>query len=579
MRDELGANYRFAATIVNELVELGVVNFVISPGSRSAPLAIAVSDNSKAVANVHSDERGAAFFALGLGKSGGVPAALICTSGSAVANYLPAVVEARYSRTPLIILSADRPLADHGIGANQTIDQQGIFGGFVRFAYQFDEPDSDFDRTAVSQVVSTAWRSSVGANGGPVHLNLLFKRPIIEIGSAHGASSTALISDKTARRTTIEQSASATHGAASYQRIMEAIASSKRAVVIVGRLANPPQSLQVQANLPILADITSGLRSIVRSGEVATKYNLYLHAKAVRELLRPDLIVHLGGELVGESAETAPLFAYLQGAGCNYLHLDSHDDYYNPLGAITDHLSGDPSQALLAIASKSSLTSALDASFAKIEAVAEEIVGEEAEKDFSDWQVVHSVVTNLTVGSALFLGNSLPVRQADALFPISNRGIKIGVNRGVSGIDGTIATAIGFARESDLPTTLLIGDLATFHDLNSLELCTTLANPFTIVLINNGGGAIFSMLPYKAQCREFERFFTAPVKVNFSAIAQAFQIEYHAPITLIELKALLENKDLGRSPTLIEVKTPPEQATAGLKAVGDKVAGSVLKLL
>lgn len=560
-----GNNHKFAKILVDSLVQLGATTFVLSPGGRSAPLALALSEREDINLQVHADERGAAFFAIGAAKASGKPTVLVCTSGSAVANYLPAIVEACYAELPLIILTADRPLKFFGRGANQTIDQRGIFSNFTCWDHDFEEAEANPE--AIINIATKAYAEASTSPRGPVHLNCRFHRPIFT-DSTDSNMPESLATELSKALPTESAKLPVTDAKA----LRSLVVNSKKTVIIVGELptAFPSKDFLQISKIPMLADVLSNLRSLKNSSNLFSHYSLYLASEKMRKELKPDLIVHIGGRLVGEASGTSPLFAYIEESEATHVVINSSPSLYDPLGTVDIQLHSDISEALRIINESSLQASPLLEKIATCEEKTQSVISK-ADPSMKEWRVVSQVTESLPANSALFSSSSFVVRELDAVTGALADNIFVACNRGASGIDGNIASAIGFAQASKRDTTLLIGDLAFLHDLNSLYLARYLQTPFRIVLLNNNGGAIFKMLPEQKFIPKFNELFTAEHGLKFKASAEQFGFNYSSPSSTKELESALTSK--AENPTLIEVFT--SDATEALKELSSKVTEAI----
>jgi len=555
-------NQVWSQAIVEELVRCGCTHFLLSPGSRNTPLVLAADANERADCEFLSDERGAAFKALGRAAATGRAAVLVCTSGTAVANYLPAVVEASRSATPLIVLSADRPIELRDAGANQTIDQVGIFSSFARWSFDLPAPRADVPLasvlTAVDQLVYRAHRRPAG----PVQLNCQFAEPL-----APGASLASepepdeklrrwQTSGQPFTRYAITESIPAR---ADLERAAALLQDGRRGVIVAGRLptdcaAAPVLDLARRLRMPLLADVASGLRFGASAPDaVLGHHDHFLKHEALVAANLPDFILHLGGPPVSSA-----LLRYVAQAGADYLLVDRTPWRQDPHHAVTLRLEMDPVRFCEEVAvAPATQDSALLAPFTRADAVCARVLAEKLPEAglANEEAIAYQVIGAVPSGCGLFLGNSMPVRDAEACGVRHTRDVCIGVNRGVSGIDGVLATASGFADGLVRRTVLVIGDLAFLHDLNSLALLAHNSRPVTVVLVNNDGGGIFSFLPVADATDRFEACFGAAHGLDFGAVVESFGLDYHRPDTLAELDAALADGLQAERSSVIEVRT------------------------
>ncbi len=548
---------------VEELVRCGVNSFAMSPGSRSTPLVYAVSQNKRAKSAVHFDERGAAFYALGYAKATGIPAALICTSGTAAANYFPAVMEASADHVPMIILTADRPPELRQAGANQTIDQFNLFGKYVRFQMDIPCPDErikpEFILTTVDQAIYRAQRSP----SGPVHLNFMFREPLAPTGKK--VSFRIYLQSiagwlKNSPPFTVYAPVQTALSKGAVQNISSIINESKSGIIIAGKL-NAPDSKSVlilakRIGWPVFPDIASGLRLGVKSNNVIFSYDQLLLSEKFQKF-RPDTVLHFGSQPVSKR-----LLQFLESSSPkNYIRIANHPERHDPNHQLTLRIESDITgfcrQIIERVSRKSVSRQAVQ--FRPLSRIVKvtlaKILDASPNNRITEPAVARIVSKLISKEGALFLASSLPVREMDMYAATEGANVPVEYNRGVSGIDGTIASAVGYANGISKAVTLLIGDLAFLHDLNSLAFVKQSKFPITIVTINNDGGGIFSFLPVAEIGKAFEPFFGTPHGLSFEQSANQFSISYYCPQSITDfIKIYSASQKLKRS-SIIEVST------------------------
>lgn len=557
-------NTAWARTLVDELVRSGLRDVVVAPGSRSTPLVLAAAAEERLRVRVHLDERSCGFFALGVGKATGAPAAVITTSGTAVANLLPAVVEASQTGVPLLILSADRPSRLRGADANQAIEQHRIFGGYPRAFFQLDPPSLDGRSLRhLRTIAARAWAASTGHAAGPVHINVPFDKPLEPAEPPADLDEVArrMIDGRQdgARIVRIRQprpTLSVPH--------MDDLLSSLRGragVIIAGpnrdaaRLGPAARRFAQASGLPLLADPLSGARFGPDDGAlVVSGYDLFLSEVDVRRRLVPDVILR-----VGASPTSASLQRWLfDHDGVEQIVIDDDPRWKDHGGTATSYLRADATDTLTRLARRwvpepgvadraASWRAVHEATDAVLAACGVEALGEAG--------VAASVVRALPDGASLFVSSSMPIRDVDAFArPGDGAAISVFANRGASGIDGVVSSAFGVASCVEEPTALLIGDVALFHDQNGLLWSREPDTPLVIVVVDNDGGAIFGMLPVAEHDPDFTRFFTTPHGIDPSPGAGALGIDCaEASIGEVEAQVAAALKD-GRT-TLLRVRT------------------------
>ncbi|MBC8423092.1 2-succinyl-5-enolpyruvyl-6-hydroxy-3-cyclohexene-1-carboxylic-acid synthase [bacterium] len=551
-------NQIWAAAIVEELVRNGCTRFLLSPGSRNTPLLLAADAHPRTDCELLVDERAAGYKALGLGAATGRAAVLVCTSGTAVANYLPAVTEAHHAATPLIVISADRPTELRDTGANQSIDQVGIFGGRTNGFFDLPAPRPDVPLTSVLTAVDQLVYRAHRGPAGPVHLNCQFAEPLAPSDEAPDFAVDARLEAWAAAEDPFTRYAvtEAVPAPTDMARAARLLSGTARGVVVVGRLAPgddgaPVLDLARRLRLPLLADVSSGLR--FGPGNVLSHYDHFLRCESFAAAHRPNVVLHLGGPLVSSALQ-----CWLDESGADYVRVQRTPDRLDPGHATTLRLEMDPVRFCteLPVAAVTRDSALLDP-FARADAICAAVLADALPTDGLDNEeaVARRVLDAVPDGGALFLGNSMPVRDAEACGARHGRDVRVGVNRGASGIDGLLATAAGFAEGLARRTVLLVGDLALLHDLNSLHLLARNPQPVTVVLLNNDGGGIFSFLPVAGATDRFEACFGAAHGLAFGAIVESFGLDHHAPASADELDAALAASLASPRSSVIEIRT------------------------
>lgn len=531
MKQAIGS-YRTALTLMSSLADAGVRHLVVSPGFRNSPLLLAAQRDASLDVITAIDERGAAFLALGLSR-GGQPAAVLCTSGTAVANYFPAVMEAYESHCPLIVLTADRPQELVGTGANQCTDQTKAFGTHVRF---FAEISSD--ETAETHVAYSATKAvslSRDPVPGPVHLNIRFREPFLPVAAEVDEIEKGW--QKPAALWKIFPSAS---GPSKEQWLaMETLfRAAQRPLFVVGpnnfsaEFLESLQRLCAHTGYPMLAENASGLP--FRGGNsayISRHAESTLAAMAEGKLPAPDLLVRIGAPLTGRAlglllkASRVPQVLF-DHAG------ESREPHLHPSICVQGGLDGWVSAFLRSglSLSDSGWRSELLAFASQRE---EKLASHLAQGTLTEWRFHHGLGEKIQDGAAIFLGNSMPIRDFNDAFT-AKKLLHIFSNRGLSGIDGLIASACGTALSSGRETHAILGDLSTLHDISSLSILSSLRDrlKFTLWTINNEGGEIFRIVGTSKTAGKPE-WFTTPQAYDAAALAKAFQIPF-ARISSVE---------------------------------------------
>ncbi len=547
-------NHLWAFHTVDECVRNGITAFCISPGSRSTPLTVAAARHPGADIRMLYDERGAAFQALGYARATGRAAVLICSSGTAAANYFPAVIEAHQDNLPMLILSADRPPELRDSGANQTIDQIKLFGNYVRFFQDMPPPSEKVPlKWLLSTVNHGLSRAHDPRNAGPVHLNFMFREPLAPVAQpVSDAYRQALSRFRREEGQPFTRYISPSpHPEAG---VVRQLATLEPGFLLAGRLRNNAERQAVEAlaahlNWPLIADITSGLR-LRALPQLLSHSDLLLLRKDFRDLLLKKPVVHIGGQLLSKR-----LLQTLEEHPGPFWHISPH---IKRTDATLNH--SHELQADIPVTLNRWMETALPENNALYEKcrdlnrrVAETVAAFCESADKTDEILIARTVARHSP-HALYLASSMPVRDMDMMCEAFDQGPQhVAANRGASGIDGTIASAIGFSRGLNRPVTLLIGDLAFLHDLNSLSHLKEQRQPLTIVLINNHSGAIFNFLPIAAHREWFSPYFNTPHSYNFKSAAEQFGLAY-LPVNDPEaLQKAFRTRDPDRH-TLLEIE-------------------------
>ena len=556
-------NQLWATLLIEELVRNGVDTYCIAPGSRSTPLTVAVARHLRANGIVHYDERGAAFHALGYGRATGMPAAVITTSGSALANVWPAVVEASLDHVPLLVLSGDRPPELLDTGAHQTMDQVKFFGGFARWSTILPCPSASIDPAMVLTTVDQAVSRCRGPARGAVHINCMFREPLAPTGEG----------ERYDRH--LEPIRAWCDGDRPYTRYENAVVHPERellvdvaelatrqprGIVIAGRLADPAQrravsGLAASLGWPLLPDITSGIRLDSTARTAVHYYDTLLRSEAFMRRHAVDTVLHLGGSLTSKR-----LLDHLGAARPrDYVVVDDRPGRQDPAHRATQRLQ--LPVAVFCEALEGVVGHVGDSGWLTEWQEASERAGRSFESHFlrhdtlSEPEVAWLVSRHVGSGEGLFLASSMPIRDMDVYGCPRPDPVQVGANRGASGIDGTIAAAAGFARGLEKPVTVIAGDLAVLHDLNSLGLLRALDTPMVVVLLNNDGGGIFSFLPIAEFPDVYERYFATPHGMTFEHAAALFGLDYAQPASDVEFVDAYEAARRRVGATLIEVRT------------------------
>lgn len=558
MTTSTNPNIQWADLFVNELAACGLQAVCIAPGSRSTPLTLAFARHPTIKHYLHLDERSAAFFALGLAMATERPVALVCTSGTAAAEFHGAIIEAYQSHVPLLVLTADRPHEVRYSGANQTIDQVKMYGDHVLWSFDLAVPQANAAGLTVRALKTLAGRAYGLANGvvkGPVHLNFPFRQPLEPEGPP-----LPLITPLARPAVQIQRGVMAPT-ADQLDDLVSIINQYERGLIICGPGCPggdfPAQvaKLATASSYPLVTDPLSGVRfgEPVESGLVLGGYETYLQSGKL-PWARPDVVLRFG---------TVPtskwLNSYVSGTMPTYIiHIRDNGVWADDSHLVNYFLQADPSTLCTQLAR--SLTprsrSTWAAGLHSTEATCQQVTGQYVAAHFFDGTVVSTVVARLPAGARLMIGNSLPVRHLDQFGAPKAQPLTVYGNRGASGIDGVTSTALGIAAVGDEPLVLITGDVAFYHDMNGLLAIKQqgLQN-VTIVLLNNNGGGIFRRLPIAQFEPEFTPLFLTPHDLDFSHAARLYGLHHVRVADRVSFVQAFDQSVHGNVPTVIEVQT------------------------
>jgi len=527
----VGVSTACARTLVDEFARAGLTDAVLAPGSRSAPLALALADDDRIRLQVHLDERSAAFFALGAAKASGRPTLVLCTSGTAAAHFHPAVLEADHSRVPLIVCTADRPAELRDTGAPQTTDQVHLYGSAVRFFADLPADGDPAARAAWRPVAARLWAEASGSPAGPVQLNVAFREPLVPVGSEEAAGVGMEPGRADGRPWVLShRSASPRLAPSVAEELNQRILSAKRGLVVAG-WGSPAGVYEVAARLqwPLLADGISGLRS-PRSdvtqhqrAEVVTTYEALLRVPVFAERHRPDLVIRFGGPLTSKTAMT-----WLE-ASIPQILVDPDGAWLDPQRSAGERV---PALPDLGLADEGRVDAAASTDWLEAWRCTEETArqaldtfldGDDAPFEGRVARDVAALCATSPLTPALVVASSMPVRDLEAF--AGRVTPRVFANRGVNGIDGLVSTVLGVAAAGGVPAVGLLGDLAFLHDAGGLLGASGRDLDATFVVVDNAGGGIFSFLPQAALPPErFEQLFGTPPAADVAEVAAAYGV-------------------------------------------------------
>lgn len=550
----------FAATFVDELAAQGVEFACVSPGSRSAPVAMALQRHPRIKVLVHIDERSGSFFAVGLGKATGKPAVVLTTSGTAAAELHAAVVEASYSGTPLIVLTADRPPELQSVGANQAIDQQHLFGTAARWYF---DPGVPVEMPNAARVWRRlAARAVAEAASGPVHLNLPFREPLVpppgQVPVAEEAPAQALTSGRL-----LPNQAQVASLASALQR-------SQRPLVVAGELRDGERLAPALARLglPVLAEPTSQLRR-ADAGAAIESYEALLRAGWSLQH-GPDLVIRLGG-----TPTSRVLNRWLAAAAAPTFLVDPDRVWRDQDQVATSVMACDP-QPLLEALPPLDRAGWRDQWVSAGKRASAAIAATMVSTPLHEGHVVRALSARLPETGQVFIGSSMPIRAADSFWPLTRPQQRFFGNRGASGIDGLVSTGLGVATGRDTaPTVLLLGDLSLYHDMNGLWALQRHGIRATIIVCDNNGGGVFSFLPQAEHQDVFEEIFVTPLGLDLSQVARLYGLVYSPVSDRSGLEPAIADAIAAPTPTMVVVKMKREDSVSGHRLCWEAAASAI----
>lgn len=590
-------NTLYAEIFVDELARSGLKHVVLAPGSRNTALVLAFAKHDGIQKYSLLDERSAAFFALGLSLASNAPAAVVCTSGTAAANFFPAVVEAHQSCVPLLVLTADRPPELRHSGANQTIDQIKMYGDYALWFVDAALPEADPPAVAIRNLRTLANRAMAKANGirkGVVHINLPFRKPleptpvegdILEVEPNPYPKEDLQYADlfPAGRPFTMISRGDLYPDDGQITWLLKWIEESPQGLIIAGSNATtyhnlgPLLRLSRVTGYPILAEPTSGLRYYTSLSErIIGGYNLF---PLDGDFLSPDMIIQFG-----DVPTSNALLTYLGKVRPKHrVLITENGEWRDDQHKLTAVINGNPAfvcegltgywEQTVGATHASPLQTTWQNRLTQIEHVTWQVVETEMQNgDYFDGGVVYDVIDLIPRESSLFAGNSLPIRHLDQFGKPMNRWIHAYANRGASGIDGNISTALGIgAARRDYPLVAIVGDVTFYHDMNGLLAVHRCGIPVTIVLLNNNGGGIFYRLPIKDFDPAFTQYFVTPHSLDFCHAARLYGLDYIRADTRAGFRAAFSASVGSGKSTVIEVRTDAQADLTRRNAIVQQV--------
>lgn len=531
-------NSNYLTAYVNHFVETvkqsGVKDVVICPGSRSTPLAYGFAKSEGFEFYRQIDERSAAFFALGIAKAKKSPVVLLCTSGTAAANFFPAIVEAYYARIPLLVITADRPHELREVGAPQAIDQIHLFGKHVKWTVDFPIPEANEESLPfIERHIQRAITTSKAFPMGPVHINVPFREPLL-INMEQQQPLTQISQSEVGQLVPSQQFIS---------WYKEQLQKEDKGLFIVGDSLPSTEGFWEFAKTvqwPVLADPLSNLRSSVPEDCMhlcIDQYDALLKDNSFKKYAAPNIVIRFGSQPVSK-----PLTQFLKACKPNvYIAVDESSVFRDSLHIVTQHVQVSAATLWIPIEEKQASSYLKD--WSKANDIATKHVQAYLETEEDEGALAATLFEVLSDGDFLFASSSMPIRDVDTFYNKTTKDIQIYANRGTNGIDGVVSTALGVYAATKRPGYLLIGDLAFLHDVNGLIVSRFQETDLTVVVMNNDGGGIFSYLPQSTETNYFEHLFGTPTGLKFSHIAAMYDAQYDAVHTKEDFhKVLSEQK-------------------------------------
>ena len=560
----------YIAALVDEFYQLGVRHAVFSPGSRSTTMAMLFKEHEGFETYMNIDERSASFMALGIAKAHKEPTVLVCTSGSAVAHYLPAILEAQYTGIPLVVLSADRPHTLLHVGAPQTVDQHKIFGTAVNYFEELAVPQESHYYTYPRQVARKAYMKAMDTKKGPVHINVPLFEPLVpELSRNHfeaGRSSFKVVKpnyssvfgcDNRNNLPHINNATDIAHGNDGTKEINDLLERYERILILAGPQIDVDEADMIRSfgealQAPILADPLSNVRGCDTSKVVISTYDALLAGKALWHELKPDCVIQFGQIVVSKRVQQM----LASWTDVEYIEVNPTMDSMNPTGKTTMHV-----QASIDVFTHLYEKNNNSDKYLKLWQQLEQ----EGKKQLStaidephcfEGRTIRELQKQISEDGQVFVANSMTIRDFDYFwFSGESKAVLYG-NRGVNGIDGTISTALGLA-VNGRPTYLVTGDLSLFHDLNGLAVAKTHNLNLTIILHNNDGGGIFEYLPQKGT-KHFDYLFSTSQGLDYSGAAKLYGCGYTKISSPDELSSVLAKIGQESGVHIIEIPTNRE---------------------
>lgn len=548
----------YMEAFVDELAQNKVKHAVVSPGSRSTPISLLLAEHPNIEVHINIDERSASFFALGLAKALREPVVVVCTSGTAAANYYPAIVEAFYARIPLIVLTADRPHELRNVGAPQAIDQIDLYGKRVKWSMEMAIPENSPEMVNyVRMIGARAVATSVNQPAGPVHLNFPIREPLVpnmeQAKEYRNISGLPTVEIENGQRY-LSQS--------QFEAFADLLKEAKQGIIVVGELQDETVresivELAERLAFPILADPLSLLRSGQHSQtHIIETYDTFLRDEEAKNSFCPDLVLRFGAMPISKF-----LLQFLKNyREAKHLVVDADAGWRDPAGLATNMIYCGEEMLCQEVLKRipACLNQTWLHRWQAVNDVTKRVLASiRDEEELSEGKLFFLLNELMPKNSTLFVGNSMPIRDLDTFFFCNDRDIKTLGNRGANGIDGIVSTALGVSTVLD-NTVLVIGDLSFYHDMNGLLAAKLQKQNITILLINNDGGGIFSFLPQASEKEYFELLFGTPHGLDFSYAAKLYEGKYQKVTSWVEFQQAFTSSFTIPGLKMIEVSTERE---------------------
>ena len=577
MNQPINRNILWAQIFADRLIKAGIKNIFISPGSRNTPLIFALSSNKFFNIKLIVDERTSGFFALGIANAIKIPSVIITTSGTAVAELYPSIIEAYQQRIPLIVCTADRPSKLKNTGANQTINQINIYRNHIRKFYNAGLPSVSYLRLEnFAKNIDNIFDICVSENKGPVHINFPFEKPF-EPDSYTDKIDSKVLEDifnlqhnlKTPKKSEIKFP----------KKFISKLLNERAGMIFCGggsfssEFKSKLTKLSDILNYPIIADGTSPLRMGKFSKKnIIVNATAFLRSPVISKTVAPKIILQFGKAPTSNS-----LLQFIKNSSAEIYSIDEFGDMHDPSRKTKHIFKIIPEEFLNLLIEKLKREKITSAIFKK-QLLSLEKLSEKNKSSIiydshfpSECRIINEIINSIPNNSNLFISNSTPVRDLDFFAPKTSKNISVFTNRGASGIDGIISTSLGIAAADKKPAFLVIGDLTFYHDINSLQIAKEYNIPLKIILVDNSGGGIFNMLPVAEYKLIFNKFFNTKLNVDFASLIKGFGCDY---LPIKSWESLSDKLSSGKSNSTVSVfhiKTDSKKSLAIRQKYWDSV--------